>query len=222
MDEHAADPAFRRETADTHPSWRGQSATCRTLPKQRTTAFERTFRQEHVVAGGVAPCEALPAEVSRARGRCGFRLRRLPSRLLAPEALPRPDRLGHHLSRARDDPGWRGQRRRARCDVHAPFTNPPGRACLRETHQATRSRGAAPPTNAAFAGARYARAASHDLPRRRPRSAAPEVPSIDGLPILERAFGPPSTRGWVAIHRLSPTCGLPTGAFSFLVGSTAF
>jgi hypothetical protein len=44
--------------------------------------------------------------------------------------------------------------------------------------------------DAAFAGVRYARAASHDLPRRRPRSAAPEVPFIDGLPILMRAFGP--------------------------------
>jgi hypothetical protein len=39
--------------------------------------------------------------------------RRPPSRLLAAEASPRPDRLGHLLSRARDDLGRRGQDRQA-------------------------------------------------------------------------------------------------------------
>jgi hypothetical protein len=183
----------------------------------RTEPFARntSFRVESPLARRFQPRFHGPgADVA-------FALRRLPSRLLAAEALPRPDRLGHHLSRARDDPGWRGQRRRRDAMCMRPLrTHQGGPACARPTKRPAHA-GPLRPRHG-FRRRRCARAASHDLPRRRPRSAAPEVPFIDGLPILERAFGPLSTRGWVAIHRLSPTCGLPTGAFSFLVGSTAF
>jgi len=47
------------------------------------------------------------------------------------------------------------------------------------------------------------RAASPDPPRRGPRSAAPEVPSIHGLP----------RPGQDVLHSLSPTCGKPPAPF---------
>lgn len=52
--------------------------------------------------------------------------RRLPSRSLATEASPRPDPLGHLVSRARCDAGWRGRIAGSfRSRAHEPFTNPP-------------------------------------------------------------------------------------------------
>jgi hypothetical protein len=53
------------------------------------------------------PSRGAPAEGSRARGRGLKSPRRLSTRLLAARASPQPDRLGHLLSRARGDSGWR-------------------------------------------------------------------------------------------------------------------
>jgi hypothetical protein len=109
------------------------------------------------------PCfEAQPTEISRARG-----LRRLsptrgfpPPRSLAVEASPQPDRPGHLMSRARGDAGRSCLHRRSARTEHPCYA-------LASEPRLRRTR---------------PRAASCDLPRRRPRSAAPEVPSIAGPP----------------------------------------
>jgi hypothetical protein len=64
----------------------------------------------------------------------------------------------------------------------------------RKGHPVTRS-----PTSPACAGPAN-RVASRVLPRRRPRSAAPEVPSTNG----------PPREGLALSHKLSPACGLET------------
>lgn len=65
-----------------------------------------------------------------------------------------------------------------------------------------------PEKETAFAITTGARAASRAAPRRETRSAAPEVPSIEVLPHSRPGSHPPSIRGWAAIHRMSPTCGV--------------
>ena len=65
-----------------------------------------------------------------------------------------------------------------------------------------------PEKETAFTISTGARAASRAAPRRETRSAAPEVPSIDVLPHSRPGSHPPSIRGWAAIHRMSPTCGV--------------
>lgn len=146
----------------------------------------------------------MPAEVSRARGRAGFRLpgafRRDRSRT---EASPRPDRLGHLMSRARRDAGWRGQRRRgtpvkerprrahrAGPLARAPADDPLTRGRLAGFHSELASlpvqdEPESPPEWMVVACATTpgVRAASRVPPRRGARSAAPEVPFIGGYPI---------------------------------------
>jgi hypothetical protein len=64
--------------------------------------------------GGFASCESDSNRGFTGQGPDGLSsFRRPPSRLLAAEASPRPDRLGHLLSRARDDLGRRVQDRQA-------------------------------------------------------------------------------------------------------------
>jgi hypothetical protein len=102
----------------------------------------------------------------------------LSPRLRAARASPQPDWLGHLLSQARDLGGRSGRFGRS-C--------PPGGAPL--------SRSLAPETRFRFVSRR---AASRTLPRRRARSAAPEVPS----------FAEPPLRGGPLLHKLSPACGV--------------
>jgi hypothetical protein len=100
-----------------------------------------------------------------------------PMRLLASGALPQPDWLGHLLSRTRGLRDW---------SCHVTF-----RARLR-------ARAFAQPRPDSDFRRDQDRAASRTLPRRRARSAAPEVPSISEPPREEGPF----------IHTLSPVCGL--------------
>jgi hypothetical protein len=164
--------------------------------------------------------------------------RRPPSRLLAREASPRPDPLEHLVSRARRDAGRRSRRRRHMpCEERVSITNPPDEPACAWLAERPACAGRPPVTHSAHtrcatcmlapAGplARIAscitspRAASRDLPRRRSRSAAPEVPSIVELPIRRRASRLASIRGRAALHRLSPSCGVLAGASAFSAGS---
>jgi len=124
----------------------------------------------------------------------------LPARSLAARALPQPDRLGHLLSRSRGDDGWRGRRARppsrweppgAREDSWDEFA---GRARFR----ALASGG---PACAGLSGPDTdgrrsrgitgfePRAASPGPSRKRPGSAAPEVPSIDEIACVRAVSG---------------------------------
>jgi hypothetical protein len=68
--------------------------------------------------GWTRPLRSQSSRGFRGQGPGELSLSRRPlSRLLAAEASPRPDPLEHLLSRARDDIGWRGRRRR----VHTCF-----------------------------------------------------------------------------------------------------
>jgi hypothetical protein len=109
-----------------------------------------------------------------------------PPRSLAVEASPQPDRLGHPMSQVRDAAG--------RSDP-APPEHP-----RRDTLLRTR------PTSLTCARTRATRAGLlHVFSREgEPQSATPEVPSITG---------PPHKR-WSFFHKLSPACGLKTGASS--------
>jgi hypothetical protein len=142
--------------------------------------------------GGLPPCgEGQPR--CHGPGAEGAWPTALPARSLAAGALPQPDRLGHLLSRARGDAGWIGRRARLPIALGAPqrlvkssedeFA---GRACLREL-------AAGCPACAGLSGPEAdvrrsrgvmelePRAASPGPSRKVPGSAAPEVPSIDGL-----------------------------------------
>jgi hypothetical protein len=170
--------------------------------------------------------------------------RRPPPRLLATEASPRPDPLEHLVSRARRDAG-RSSRRRGhmRSEARVSITNPPdepacawlaerpacagrppvkhsARACFAQ-HERLRIHASArsAPLARVASCVTSPRAASRDLPRRRSRSAAPEVPSIVELPIRRRAFRLASIRGRAALHRLSPICGVLAGASAFFAES---
>jgi len=102
----------------------------------------------------------------------------LPALARIGRAWPQPDCLGHLLSWARERAGRSGRLDRS---------FPPGDAPL--------SRGLAPETRFRFVSRR---AASRTLPRRRMRSAAPEVPSFAETPL----------RGGSSLHKLSPACGV--------------
>jgi hypothetical protein len=132
--------------------------------------------------GGFAPCEATPTEVSRDRGRMGFR----PSGALRRDCSRRklrPDPIGSDTSCRELVTTLAGEAKTVRRthELNACY-EPTGRPSLSRDPPRDPLARAAPPTTAAFATAAGARAASRDLPRRRPRSAAPEVPSIDVLP----------------------------------------
>ena len=104
-----------------------------------------------------------------------------PPRSLAVKASPQPDRLGHLLSRAR------GSRR---LETPAP-PDPPSWTLFELTWRVD---ACAPVASVGpLPRARPDRAASRALPRRRSRSAAPEVPSIVGLhPVRGFASAPTS------------------------------
>jgi len=126
----------------------------------------------------------------------------LPSALagLRERELPQPDPLGHLSSRDRDHAGWRvrpGQRRPRRAGAaDDPTTRAPtpakGRSSRALDDPLARGRPRGSPVSrlatshghhrtrrVACADTSGARAASPVLPRRSPKSAAPEVPSID-------------------------------------------
>jgi len=145
-----------------------------------------------------------PAEVSRVRGRVGSRLyRRLPPRLPAAEASPQPDRLGHLVSRARDDKGWRPMPSGAE-HSSAPVTSPPDKPAFARSPFRSGLSPASRSQQAPLQRPAGARAASRVPPRRGARSAAPEVPSIDELP----------RRGWVHSPQLVNKLWAVTGAFA--------
>ena len=124
-----------------------------------------------------------PAEESRARGhdprQLGLDVRHLPPRSLAVEASPQPDRLGHLMSRARGD---------RRLETPTP-PDPPSWTLFELAWRATLARRRLRRPTAVGSSDR---AASRALPRRRSRSAAPEVPSIVGF-IPVRGFASAST-----------------------------
>lgn len=110
-------------------------------------------------------------------------------------------------------PGEPACARRAECRSHLPDGRcsdaPPVQRGAHEAPADFLDELASPPGKmAAFASTTGARAASRAAPRRETRSAAPEVPSIDVLPHSRPGSHPPSIRGWAAIHRMSPTCGI--------------
>jgi hypothetical protein len=133
----------------------------------------------------------------------------------APTRSARTPRVVSSWRRRLEKPTTPGAGARAGSTGHRSGYEPTSRARFRDARhdpQATRSRGAAGPgktAHAAFPPARMGgrfrghhpgpRAASPDPPRRGPRSAAPEVPSIHGLP----------RPGQDVLHSLSPTCGKP-------------
>jgi len=105
---------------------------------------------------------------------CGSRrgvLQLLSPRLRAPRAWPQPDWLGHLLSWTRDLAGRSGQLDRS---------SPPGEGSAFAGTFAPRTRFRAVPR----------RAASRTLPRRRMRSAAPEVPSVAEAPLRGGPLSP--------------------------------
>ena len=113
------------------------------------------------------------------------------SELVGPRAprLRRPPAASHPLSRTGP------ANRTARCDAPLARTTQ-----HRPTRFGERAACAASPPGP--------RAASPAAPRRAPRSAAPEVPSIDELrPLRTPNLRPASSRRQGVIHRLSPTCG---------------
>jgi len=119
---------------------------------------------------------AIPVEVSRARGRRWLTPPRLPSsRLLETRASPQPDWLGHLVSWIRDESGWIGRSHQVRDRVARRLrVHPPGSLSLSPTRPRTT------PARASIAPG--SRAASRAPPRREARSAAPEVPSVNGPP----------------------------------------
>jgi hypothetical protein len=113
----------------------------------------------------------------------------LSTRLRTPRALPQPNWLGHLVSWTRDLPGRSSQLDRS---------SPPDDDSLSRCHRPQTRFRAVP-----------SRAASRTLPRRRLRSAAPEVPSVAEAPL----------RGGSSVHKLSPACGVGPGAFAILADS---
>jgi len=136
--------ALPKQPPDRAPDVSPSDAPIRVATSRPGCAFASFWRPGSACAP-VRARDVLPAEVSRDRGRGGFRppgaFRRDCSRT---KASPRPDPLGHLLSRARCDAGWRpAPRRRPRWRLAAYELTTPTRS--RGPAQTTRFRGAVSP-----------------------------------------------------------------------------
>jgi len=174
--------------------------TPRRLPSSARTGWGRSSTVTNPRVRHSLP--AAPAEVSRVRGRAGSRSSGAFRRDCSRRKL-RPSPISSDTSRRKlvvtsaGEAGITGCARQPFSRAHraGPLSRGPTRSVMVHTGRShltstravllARSRRPTCPLTRTRHGPR---AASHDLPRRRARSAAPEVPSIDALPRWGRPF----------------------------------